>query len=220
MWKKLMIVRFAGLLKSTRTESEFLGGKEKLKLIVGLGNPGRVYSDSRHNFGFRCINLFARELGIEFSKQRSKSRIGLGEMAGHKIILAKPQTYMNLSGESVGPLVRYYQIDLSDLLVIYDDVDLPLGTIRIREKGGAAGHNGMKSIIQNTGSQNFPRIRIGISPPAQDENVSNRNPDFVLGKFTPDEKRIVEEVCPRVAEAIGYILTEGIASAMTKYNAG
>ncbi len=213
-----MIVRFGGLLKSTRTESEFPEGETRMKLIVGLGNPGRVYSDSRHNFGFRCINLFAREHGIEFSKQRSKSRIGFGEVAGNRIILAKPQTFMNLSGESIGPLIHYYQIDLPDLLVIYDDVDLPLGTIRIREKGGAAGHNGMKSIIQNAGSQNFPRIRVGISPPTQEAGVSNRNPDFVLGKFTSEEKRIVDTVCPRVAEAIGYVLSEGIAAAMTKYN--
>ncbi|MFO8101472.1 MAG: aminoacyl-tRNA hydrolase [Dehalococcoidia bacterium] len=190
-----------------------------MKLIVGLGNPGRVYSDSRHNFGFRCINRFAREHGIEFSKQRSKSRVGFGEVAGEKIVLAKPQTFMNLSGESVGPLVRYYRIDLPDLLVIYDDVDLPLGTIRIREKGGAAGHNGMKSIIQNVGSQDFPRIRVGISPPAQEGGGSNRNPDFVLGKFTREEKRIVDQVCPRVAEAIDHVLGEGIVAAMTKYNA-
>jgi len=215
-----MTVHFADLFRFTKTEREFSNEFDRMKLIVGLGNPGRVYIDSRHNLGFRCLNTFARKHGVEFSKQRSRARIAFGQIAGNKFVLAKPQTYMNLSGESVGPLIRYYQIDLSDLLVIYDDVDLPLGTIRIREKGGAAGHNGMKSVIENIASQDFARIRVGISPPDLDESNSYRNPDFVLGKFSKGEKSIIDQVCPRVSEAIECILTEGITTAMNQFNSG
>lgn len=213
-----MIVRFAGLFKSTKTESDFPDEANQLKLIVGLGNPGRIYVDSRHNLGFRCLNHFARKNGIEFNKQRSKSRIGFGEIDGIKFILAKPQTYMNLSGESVRPLLEYYRIPITDMLVVYDDVDLPLGSIRIREKGGAAGHNGMKSIIQNVASQDFPRVRVGINPSDQEEIVSNRNPDFVLGKFTREEKITIDQVCPRVGEAIECIISKGIIVAMNTFN--
>jgi len=125
-----------------------------LKLIVGLGNPGRAYADSRHNLGFQCLNLLAKKEGIEFAKQQSKAKIGKGEVLGHRVILAKPRTYMNLSGTSVASLMHYYKIEPADLVVIYDDVDLPLGKIRIRERGGAGGHNGIKSIIQNLGGGN------------------------------------------------------------------
>ncbi|MDY6911853.1 MAG: aminoacyl-tRNA hydrolase [Chloroflexota bacterium] len=193
-----------------------------MKLIVGLGNPGRAYADSRHNFGFQCVNLFARNQSIEFAKRQSKARIGFGEIAGEKVLLAKPGTYMNLSGESVAPLVRYYRIDLADLLVVYDDLDFTLGKIRIREGGGSGGHNGMKSIINRLGSQEFPRIRVGIGPIEDDEPSGVlqeiRTPNYVLGHFTAEEKAVVDEVCPRVAEAIDCILTEGIATAMNKYN--
>ncbi len=120
-----------------------------MKLIVGLGNPSRHYVNSRHNIGFQCINAFARERGIDLSKRQSKARVGKGQITGQKAILAKPGTFMNISGESVAPLARYYNIALPDILIVYDDVDFPLGTFRIREKGGSGGHNGMKSIIQH-----------------------------------------------------------------------
>lgn len=224
MWKKLTIGRFVDLFRSTATEPKFLEGKNKVKLIAGLGNPGRAYTDSRHNVGFRCINKFARNNGIEFSKRRSKARIGFGEVSGEGVILAKPQAYMNLSGESVAPLARYYKVELPDILIVYDDVDLPLGRIRIREKGGPAGHNGMKSIIRHLGSNEFPRIRVGIGPLENDDTVDfvpeTRTPHFVLGRFTPEERTVVEEVIPSVAEAIYCILTDGISDAMNKYNAG
>ena len=215
-----MIVRFAGLFKSIKTKFDFPDGNIQLKLIVGLGNPGRIYVDSRHNLGFRCLNIFARRHGIEFNKQRSKARIAVGEAGGSKFILAKPQTYMNLSGDSVRPLLDYYHIPVTDMLVVYDDVDLPIGSIRIRERGGAAGHNGMKSIIENVASQEFPRVRVGISPLDLQENVSHRNPDFVLGKFTREEKSIIDKVCPHVSEAIECILSDGITVAMNQYNSG
>lgn len=213
-----MIARFAALFRSMGIESSFLEAQGRVKLLVGLGNPGRIYADSRHNLGFRCINRFARDQGIEFKKQRLKSRVGFGTIAGEKVIVAKPQTYMNLSGESVGGLIRYYRIDLRDLLVVYDDVDLPLGTIRIREKGGAGGHKGLQSIIQHVNSQAFPRIRVGIRPPDAPEDLVTRTPDFVLGRFTSAEKPVVNEIGPRVSEAIECVLREGIATAMNRYN--
>ncbi|MDD5094884.1 MAG: aminoacyl-tRNA hydrolase [Dehalococcoidia bacterium] len=194
-----------------------------MKLIIGLGNPGQAYVNSRHNLGFQCINLFARKQGIAFAKQQSKAKIGTGEILGQKVILAKPRTFMNLSGESVAPLMRFYKIDLADLLVIYDDIDLPLGKIRIREKGSAGGHNGMKSIIAHLGSQDFPRLRVGIGTiPTDDPSrppQAARTPHYVLGHFTSGERTVVDEVCQRVDEAIGCIIIDGIITAMNKYNA-
>lgn len=194
-----------------------------MKLIVGLGNPGQAYANSRHNLGFQCINLFARRQGIDFAKQQAKARIGIGEISGQKVILAKPRTFMNLSGESVAPLAHFYKIGLPDLLVIYDDVDLPLGKIRIRERGSAGGHNGMKSIIAHLGSQDFPRLRVGIGAMQTDEPSFSpqaaRTPQYVLGHFTSKEKIVIEEVCGEVSEAIYCILVDGISTAMNKYNA-
>jgi len=194
-----------------------------VKLIVGLGNPGQAYVNSRHNLGFQCINLFARRQEITFAKQQSKAKIGISEVFGQKVILAKPRTFMNLSGESVAPLMRYYKIGLSDLLVIYDDIDLPLGKIRIRERGGAGGHNGIKSIINHLGSQDFPRIRVGIGATPAEEPLRSpqaaRTPEYVLGHFNSKEKAVIDDVFERVAEAIGCILADGISAAMNKYNA-
>ena len=194
-----------------------------MKLIVGLGNPGRAYANSRHNIGFRCLNLFARQNGIDMNGRRSKAKTGEGEIGEQRVILAKPRTFMNLSGESVAPLLRYYQIEYSDLLVVYDDLDFPLGKVRIRERGGSGGHNGMRSIIDHLGSQEFPRIRVGIGPEECDENENStsktRTPQYVLGHFTAKEKAIVDEVCQRVGEAILCILIDGIVPAMNKYNA-
>jgi len=195
-----------------------------LKLIVGLGNPGPTYADSRHNLGFQCLNLLAKKEGIEFAKQQSKAKIGKGEVLGRKVILAKPRTYMNLSGTSVVPLMHYYKIDPADLVAIYDDMDLPLGKIRIRERGGAGGHNGMKSIIQNLGTEDFPRIRVGIGSRENLEMVDSpqpsRTPQYVLGRFTAEEKPIIDEVRRRVVDALCCILTDGIAAAMNRYNPG
>jgi len=195
-----------------------------LKLIVGLGNPGPAYADSRHNVGFQCLNLLAKKEGIEFAKQQSKAKIGKGEVLGHRVILAKPRTYMNLSGTSVASLMHYYKIEPADLVVIYDDVDLPLGKIRIRERGGAGGHNGIKSIIQNLGTQDFPRIRVGIGSLENLEMIDSpqpsRTPQYVLGRFTAEEKPIIEEVRRRVVDALCCILTDGIAAAMNRYNPG
>ena len=195
-----------------------------MKLIVGLGNPGKAYVNSRHNLGFQCINQFAREHNITWKGRRAKARVGNGVVAGTFVILAKPSTFMNLSGNSVGPLMRYYKITLSNLLVIYDDLDFPLGTIKLRQGGGSGGHNGIKSIIDHAGSQDFPRIRVGIGQ-LPDENTSeppqiNQKVSYVLGQFTAREKPVVAEVCAQVSRAIHSFLSEGIDAAMNKYNTG
>ena len=140
-----------------------------MKLIVGLGNPGRAYANNRHNIGFICLNHFARSQGIKFDQKQGLARIGLGEVAGNKLVLAKPQTYVNLSGESVSRLVRKFNINLDDLMVIHDDLDLPLAKIRISHGSSSGGHKGIESIIQELGSQDFTRIRVGIGRPNKAE---------------------------------------------------
>jgi peptidyl-tRNA hydrolase, PTH1 family len=192
-----------------------------MKLIIGLGNPGRHYVNNRHNAGFKCVDLFAREHGISLTQRGARSKLGTGEVANTRIVVAKPQTFMNLSGEAISALVRRYKISARDILVIYDDLDLPLGKIRIREKGSSGGHNGLKSIISHLGTQEFPRIKVGIAPAEDSDSVSTPKVDaieHVLSDFTEAEKNVMQEVYVEVAAAIEYILTEGIAAAMNKYN--
>jgi PTH1 family peptidyl-tRNA hydrolase len=187
-----------------------------MKLIVGLGNPGRAYASNRHNIGFICLNHFARTHGVKFDKKQGLARIGLGEAGGNKLVLARPQTYMNLSGQSVSRLVQKFNIDLNDLLVIHDDLDLPLAKIRLSFGSSSGGHKGIESIIKELGSQDFIRIRVGIGRPAEisdDEIIA-----YVLSDFTADEKQAIARVIPRVSEAILYLLTEGLTPAMNKFN--
>ena len=159
-----------------------------MKLIVGLGNPGKGYACNRHNMGFQCLDYLASQHRIPINKRRLrlkslKAKYGMGEVAGMQVVLAKPRTYMNNSGEAVGQMLRRLDVPLENLIVIYDDMDLPLGKLRIRQRGGAAGHNGLSSIIRSLGSEDFPRIRVGIGRPDADE-VS-----YVLSNFTAEEKR-------------------------------
>jgi PTH1 family peptidyl-tRNA hydrolase len=192
-----------------------------MKLIVGLGNPGRGYARNRHNIGFMCLGDFARKQGIRFDRKRGKARTGIGEVAGEGVILARPQTFMNLSGESVSRLVSGFDIALDDLLVVHDDLDLSLGKIRLRRGGSSGGHKGVDSIISSLGSQDFPRLRVGIGRPASSENHSENGEgiiSYVLSDFTPVEKQIVAQVIPRVSEAMLYLLTEGLLPAMNRYN--
>ena len=193
-----------------------------MKLIVGLGNPGRGYASNRHNLGFMCLNHFARKQGIRFDKRQGKARTGKGEVAGSKVVVAKPQTYMNLSGQAVGRLVRKFNIGLDNLLVIHDDLDLPVGKIRIRRGGGSAGHKGIESIAAELGSRDFLRIRVGIGrPPVVGDSTEITEADivaYVLSDFTPEEKRTITQVIPGVSEAIVCILTEGLTAAMNRYN--
>ena len=193
-----------------------------MKLIVGLGNPGRGYANNRHNVGFVCLNHFARMQGIRFDKKQCKARIGLGEVAGNEVVLASPQTYMNRSGRSVSLLVKKFNVSLNNLLVIHDDLDLPLGKIRIRQGGSAGGHKGVGSIITELGSQNFIRIRVGIGRPIKNEGFTEFSEAdiiaYVLSDFTPDEKQAIFQVIPTVSEAILGLLTEGLVAAMNRYN--
>jgi PTH1 family peptidyl-tRNA hydrolase len=193
-----------------------------MKLIVGLGNPGRKYEKNRHNIGFMCLKHFARRHRIRFDKKQGKARTGSGEVAGSKVIVARPQTYINLSGQAVGRLVRKFNISLDNLLVIHDDLDLPLGKIRIRRGGGSAGHKGVESIAAELGSQDLLRIRVGIGRPiitTGSTEISEADIiTYVLSDFTPDEKQTITRVIPRVSEAILCLLTEGLTAAMNRYN--
>ncbi len=192
-----------------------------MKLIVGLGNPGRDYANNRHNIGFICLNYFAKKQGIRFDKKQGRARTGAGKVAGDEVIVAKPQTYMNLSGQSVNLLVKKFNINLNDLIVIHDDLDLPLGKIRIRHGGSSGGHKGIDSIISSLGSRDFSRLRIGVGRPAATDNTQISEADiiaYVLTDFTPEEKQTLIPVIPRVSEAVLCILTEGLTTAMNKYN--
>jgi PTH1 family peptidyl-tRNA hydrolase len=192
-----------------------------VKLIIGLGNPGKRYVNNRHNVGFRCVDFFARRQGISLIQRKARSQLGVGEVEGMKVVLAKPRTFMNLSGDAVAALRRRYRVRVEDLLVIYDDLDLPLGTIRIRERGSSGGHKGMKSIITRIGSQEFPRLRVGIAPRQGEAGASNKAVDaveYVLSDFTSQERSVLRKVYPEVAAAIRCLLTDGTVAAMNKHN--
>jgi len=193
-----------------------------MKLIVGLGNPGRIYARNRHNVGFMCLNYFAKTQGIRLDKKQGQARVGTGEVADNDIVVARPQTFMNQSGESVSRLIKKFNINLDDLLVIHDDLDLLLGKIRIRRGGSSGGHKGIESIIADIDSKDFIRIRVGTGRPnkVEDNNWAKEAEiiDYVLSDFTSEEKQIIEAVIPRVGEAIYCLLTEGLTEAMNKYN--
>jgi len=193
-----------------------------MKLIVGLGNPGQVYAHNRHNIGFICLKHLAQTQGIKLDKKQGKARIGRGEVAGAEAVFAKPQTYMNLSGESVVLLVRKFDIKLDDILVIHDDLDIPLGKIRISRGSSSGGHKGVSSIIYSLGSQDFSRLRVGIGRPVPVGGHSQIGEDdivrYVLSDFTEEEKRVITPVIPMVSEAALYFLSEGISQAMNRYN--
>ncbi len=182
-------------------------------LVVGLGNPGAEYADHRHNIGFRCIDHLAQEHGVALTKKRFKAVLGEGRIAGARVILAKPQTFMNDSGAAVGPLSRWYKIPPERVLVIYDDLDLPFGRIRVRPGGGSGGHNGIKSVIAALGTQEFPRIRVGIGRPQRGDPV-----DYVLNAFDREQAPFVPDLCERVAQAVETFLSQGIREAMNVHN--
>jgi PTH1 family peptidyl-tRNA hydrolase len=183
-------------------------------LIVGLGNPGREYRENRHNIGFMLIDRLAVKLNARFSRLQSKALVATAMNNERKIILAKPQTFMNLSGQSVQGLVRFYKLPLTNLLVAHDDLDLPPGTIRIRPGGGSPGQLGVTSIIERLGTQEFPRLRLGIGrPPGRMEA-----PDYVLRDFSDGEMAVISETLNRAADAALTFVTEGLDAAMNKYN--
>jgi len=187
-----------------------------MKLIVGLGNPERNYANNRHNIGFICLNHFARTHAVKFDRKQARARTGAGRVAGNEVVLAKPQTHMNLSGESVSRLVKRFNISLDELIIIHDDLDLPLGKIRLSYGSSSGGHKGIESIITALGSQDFIRLRIGIGRPAgvsEDEIIA-----YVLSDFSPEERKAITPAIPKVSEAILCLLTEGLTPAMNKYN--
>ena len=183
-------------------------------MIAGLGNPGRDYRETRHNIGFMTIDAFAAKHGIKLNKVQNKAITGSGRVAGARVILVKPQTFMNLSGQAVGSLVRYYKVPLANLVVAHDDVDLPFTTIRMRPGGGSAGQKGIASIIKLMGTQDFARLRMGIGrPPGQMDAA-----DYVLQTFANSEKELLSAFLQRALEALDCYLIDGLETAMNRFN--
>ena len=184
-------------------------------IIVGLGNPGRDYENTRHNIGFDVIDRLADQENIGVLEKKHKAIIGKGVVAGEKCILAKPQTFMNLSGESVRALLDYYKVDeTTSLIVISDDVSLDVGQIRIRKKGSAGGHNGLKNIIAHLGHDTFMRVKMGVGEKPKGWDLA----DYVLGHFSPQEREVMDEAAERAADAIRMMIAEDADTAMNEYN--
>lgn len=187
-----------------------------MKLIAGLGNPGKAYENTYHNLGYMTIDKVARKLGAEFSKEKFRSLVAEINVNGEKVILLKPLTYMNSSGEAIKEAVDFYKIDLKNVLVIYDDYDLPIGSVRIREFGSAGTHNGMKSIVSQLSSEYFPRIRVGFKPKIE---LPIPLIDFVLSGIKGEQKEIIEKATDSSAEAsIDFARGIPVQTVMQKYN--
>ncbi|NMM62158.1 aminoacyl-tRNA hydrolase [Clostridium sp. P21] len=181
-------------------------------LIVGLGNIGKQYEHTRHNVGFDVIDLVSSKYNISINREKFKGVYGEGNIASEKVILLKPSTYMNLSGESIREIVNFYKISNEKIIILYDDISLEVGRLRIREKGSAGGHNGIKSIIANLGTDVFPRIKVGVGQP-KSELVSH-----VLGKFNLEDREKISKVFDASADAVEYMIRYGIVEAMNKFN--
>jgi PTH1 family peptidyl-tRNA hydrolase len=192
-----------------------------MRLIIGLGNPGKAYAGNRHNVGFRCVDLFAAKHGISMRQRKAHSQVGVGVVHGESVALAKPRTFMNLSGDAAAALMRRYRVRPDRILVIYDDLDLPLGKIRVRERGGSGGHKGVESIISRLASQDFPRLRVGIASQTESAAAASDEVDaveYVLSDFASAERPVLRQVVADACAAVECLLTEGIAAAMNKYN--
>lgn len=185
-----------------------------MKWIVGLGNPGSRYADTRHNVGFMALDRLAERWGISFQQSRFNALLGEGTVNGVKAVLLQPQTFMNLSGESVAAYRSFFKVRTEDLIVVYDDLDTPLGQIRLRFKGSAGGHNGIKSIIQQIGAQDFNRIRIGISRPEPDRDVAN----YVLSPFSKSERELLTQVLEMTCDALEQTMDNPFEKVMAKFN--
>lgn len=181
-------------------------------IIAGLGNPGQKYENTRHNMGFKTIDCLAEEFGISVNRAKFKGLIGEGRIGNEKVILLKPQTYMNLSGQSVREIVDYYKVPEENVIVIYDDFDLPIGSIRIRKSGGPGTHNGMKSVVGQLNSRKFPRVRIGIG------SSDGSTIDFVIGKVGKGEQELLAQASKAAADAVADIVRIGIENAMNIHN--
>ena len=183
-------------------------------IIVGLGNPEEDYSNTRHNMGFDTINKIAKQYNIEISKTNFKGQYGTGMIENEKVILLKPQTYMNLSGESVKEILQFYKLSTDKLIIIYDDIDIEAGIIKLRKTGGPGNHNGMKSVIKEIETQNFPRIRVGIGKPEHKGDLIN----YVIGKIPEHEKEVLDKSTTLAKDATIEIIKNGIDIAMNKFN--
>ena len=183
-------------------------------LIAGLGNPGKQYFATRHNIGFSAIDYISQKYNVNVSKIKYKGLFGEGEIAGQKVVLLKPQTFMNLSGESIIAACNWYKIPPENVIILHDDISLPVGKLRIREKGSAGGHNGLKSIIAHLNSDNFCRMKIGVGAPNPETDLA----DYVLGRISKEEEKILFDVLTRVSDAVFEYISNGAMSAMNKYN--
>jgi PTH1 family peptidyl-tRNA hydrolase len=201
---------------SLHKENETFGGAvlEDLTIIAGLGNPGKKYDNTRHNVGFIAIDILSAKYGIKVNRLKHKALIGDGIIKGKRVLLVKPQTFMNLSGESIYEIVEWYKLPLEKLIVIYDDADLPAGSLRIRPKGSSGTHNGMKSIIYQLQSDEFPRIRIGIGKAPEGWDLA----DYVLSKISADDGKAIGQSIEKATDAAAAIVDLGIEAAMNLYN--
>lgn len=185
-----------------------------MKLIVGLGNPGKEYEGTRHNCGFMVIDDLANKLNTEINQSKFKGLYSKVKYHGEDVILLKPQTYMNLSGESVIAAMNFFKLDQDDIIVIYDDLDMPVGKLRLRKTGSAGGHNGIKNIIAQLGTQNFYRIKVGVGAKPKGWDLA----DYVLGRFSSKEREVVDAAIQDAADAVEMIIEKGIDAAMNHYN--
>jgi len=187
-------------------------------LIVGLGNPGAQYASTRHNVGWMVLDELARRHNIEIIRKLGDAKIGVGEFGEHRVLLAKPQTFMNLSGRAVGALLHFHKIERANLIVITDDLNLPVGKIRLRAAGSGGGHNGLASIEKTLGTRDYARLRIGVGEPPERERRERGTADYVLKPFSADERQLIEDTIARAADGIETFVREDVGAAMNRYN--
>lgn len=187
---------------------------ESWMLIVGLGNPGKEHEGNRHNVGFHCLDLLAHKHGLSFGKKQGKADLAIGRVGRQRVILVKPQTYVNLSGQAVGSIARFYKAEIENMLVIYDDLDLSQGATRLRPNGGSGGHNGIKSVIKHLNTQDFARLRVGIGRPPGKMQPK----DYVLQDFSDQEHEVMDEVYARVVDAVACFIQKGVKETMNRFN--
>ena len=185
-----------------------------MKLVAGLGNPGDKYSSTRHNIGFMVVDTLASRHGIRVDKNKKRSLTGNTIITGEKVLIAKPQTFMNLTGEALGPLFSFLDIEIEDVIVVHDDLDLDFGRIKIKAGGGHGGHNGIRSIIPHIGGKDFIRVRVGIGKPPKGWDISN----YVLNQFSSEEKKDLDDLLERAADAVEMIISVGHLKAMNAFN--
>lgn len=185
-----------------------------MKWIIGLGNPGSDYRNTRHNVGFMAVDQFAKQWNLEFQHSKFKADLAEGHVKGQKVVLLKPTTFMNLSGEAARAFIDFYKVSVEDLIIVYDDLDLPLGRIRLRYQGSAGGHNGMKSLIQHLGTEVFNRVRIGISRPKPGYDIA----DYVLSNFAKSEREPLDDALDKVCKALEAALEHPYDKVMAQYN--